>query len=283
MTINTSFLKQLDKFSLVIRKKVTSSFTGERRAFNVGAGLIFRDYANYSYGDDFKSIDWKAYARSDKLFVKRYEEDRNLTVHIIVDFSGSMDFGVKTKKYEYASMIALGFAYIALKNNERFVLTTFDDKLEFFKPSKGTKQIASMLSYLNKKKAVGVSSFEQSLLKYKQLVGSKALVVVISDFFYDTKQISNILHRYKNNKIILVQVLDALEKNLDLEGNYDLLDLESDSKLNTFIDPYLRKKYFENLELHQAKIKEVCSEVKADFFVIGSDENIFDVFYKVLY
>ena len=283
MTINTDFLRQLDEFQLVVKKKVTSSFTGDRRSEVTGSGLVFRDYANYVYGDDFKNIDWKAFGRTDKFFVKRYEEDRNLTVHIIVDFSGSMDFGGKVKKYEYASMIALGFAYIAMKNNERFVLGTFDDKLDFFRPSKGRGNIASILNYLNKKKAVGVSSFYESLIKYKKLVSSRSLLVIISDFFYDTKQVEGILNKYKKNKIVLIQVLDELEKNLNIDGDYDLIDLESSDRLHTFVDPYLRKKYFEQLQDHQAKIRKISDSLKADFYVVGSDENVFDVFYRVLY
>ena len=121
---------------LVINKKITSSFVGERRSESAGSGLIFKDHSPYVFGDDFKHIDWKVYAKTDKLFVKRYEEDRNLTVHIVIDFSGSMDFGSKVKKFEYASMIGLGFAHIALRNNEKFVLTTFDDKLDFFRAKK---------------------------------------------------------------------------------------------------------------------------------------------------
>ncbi len=281
--IRSDFLRQLDKFQLVIKKRVTSSFTGERRADTAGTGLIFRDYSNYVFGDDFRSIDWKAYAKTEKLYVKRYEEDRNLTVHIVIDFSGSMDFGNKLKKYEYASMIGLGFSYIALKNNEKFVLSTFDDKLEFFRPKKGAGQIASILAYLNKKQAVGVSSFEKSLIKYKELISARAMVVIVSDFFYDVQQIKGMLHRYKKNKIILIQVLDPLERKLNLEGDYELVDLESDARLHTFVDPYLRKKYFEELELHQAKIRDACGDVKADFYIVGSDENIFDVFYKILY
>lgn len=281
--IKTDFLKQLDKFNLVIKKKVTSSFTGGRKAETAGSGLIFRDYSNYVFGDDFKNIDWRAYAKTEKLYVKRYEEDRNLTVHIIVDYSGSMDFGSKLKKYEYASMIGLGFAYIALKNNEKFVFATFDDKLDFFKPRKGVRQIAAMLAYLNKKTAVGVSSFEKSLIKYRELINSRALIVFISDFFYDVEQIKNILHRYKKNKIILIQILDPIEKKLDFEGDFDLIDLESDVRMHTFVDPYLRKKYLEELQLHQIKVKSACGEIKADFHIVSSDENIFDVFYRVLY
>src|SRR3989339_1754508 len=280
--IRTEFLKQLDKLDFAIHKRVTSNFVGGRRAELGGSGIIFRDYSSYVYGDDFKHIDWKAYAKTDKLYVKRFEEDRNLTVHIIIDFSGSMNFGMKIKKYEYASMIGLGFAHIALRNNEKFVLATFDDKLEFFKPKKGMNQIAAMLNYLNSKKATGVSSFEKSLLKYRQLISSRALVVIISDFFYDAEQIRNILHRYKKNRIMLIQVLDHLERSLDIEGDFDLIDLESDARLHTFIDPYLRKKYFQQLEMHQGKILNECKKVKAGFYVVGTDENIFDVFYRIL-
>ncbi len=281
--IKADFLKQLDKFSLVVRKNVSSSFIGERRSFSTGTGLIFRDYASYSFGDDFKSIDWKAYAKTEKLYVKRYDEDRNLTVHLILDFSASMNFGTKIKKYEYASMIGLGFASLALKNNEKFVLATFDDTLDFFKPKKGVRQIASILQYLNTKKAAGVSSFERSLMSYKQLVGTRSLIVIISDFFYDLEQIKNILYRYKKSQIILVQVLDDLEKHLKLEGDFNLKDLESNSQLHTYIDPYLRNSYLEELKVHQNKIKDLCTQVRAEFYPVSTDENIFDVFYRILH
>jgi len=282
MTINADFIKHLEKFDIIIKKKIASSFIGERRSERTGSGLVFSDYANYSFGDDFKHIDWKVYGRTDRLFVKRFEEDRNLTVHLIVDFSGSMNFGSSIKKFEYASMVALGFSYIALRNNEKFVLSTFDDKLEFFKPKKGGQQLASILHYLNSKKASGVSSFESSLFQYKALVNSKALIVIISDFFYDIEQIKNVLYRYKNNKVKLVQVLDSMERKLNIDGDYTLIDLESNASMKTFIDPYLKKKYFERLEFHNSKIKDVCGMVGADFYSVSTNQDVFDVFYNIL-
>src|SRR3989344_1050700 len=174
MAISTDFLRQLEKFNLVIRKKVASSFVGERRADVTGSGLIFRDYSNYSYGDDFKNIDWRAYAKSEKLYVKRYEEDRNLTIHILLDLSGSMDIG---------------------------------------------------------------------------------------------------------NKIKLIQVLDSMEKKMDIEGDYNLIDLETDGRMHTFVDSFLKKQYFNKLEMHNASIIDACGSVKADFFSVSSDGGIFDVFY----
>ncbi len=280
--IPTDFLDQLDKFSLIIKKKITSNFTGEKKTEVVGSGLIFRDYASYVPGDDFKHIDWKVYGRTDRLVVKRFEEDRNLTVHVLIDFSGSMNFGAKLKKSDYASMIGLGFIYIALKNNERFVLSTFDDSLDFFQAKKGSKNLMSIVEYLNSKKPRGKSNFQDALSKYKSLITSKALVVVISDFLYDAVIIQEFLYRFRNNKIKLVQVLDKTERKMDLDGDYELVDLETEDVLKTYVDPVVRKNYLNDLDRHNARIKELCEDIGADFYTVSNDESIFDVFYKIL-
>lgn len=280
--IDSSFLKQLDKFSLIINKKVTSNYAGQRESRAIGSGLIFKDHTNYSLGDDFRNINWNIYARLNKLFIKRYEEERNLTVHVIVDFSGSMDYGKKIRKSEYASMVGLGYAYIAMKNNEKFVLSTFSDKLEVFRPKKGVKQLATIIDYLERKKAGGVSSFYTSLIKYKNLINSKSLIVVISDFLYDIKEIRDVLVRLGHNEIKLIQVLDPVEKKMNLEGDYDLVDAESSNILRTFINPFLRKKYQNKLGEHNDKIIQVCNNLRANFYSVTTDQPIFDVFYYSL-
>src|SRR4030042_1668123 len=122
--IKTDFLRQLDRFSLILTKRKTSTYVGEKKSPATGKGLIFKDHTQYVPGEDFRSVDWRVFARTDKLFVKRYEEERNATVHILIDMSGSMNFGTECTKAEYASMLGLGFAYLAMKNNERFVLCT---------------------------------------------------------------------------------------------------------------------------------------------------------------
>lgn len=280
--IPTDFLQQLDRFSLIIKKKITSNFMGEKKTEVVGSGLIFRDYSAYVAGDDFKHIDWKVYGRLNRLVVKRFEEDRNLTVHVLIDFSGSMNFGAKLKKYEYASMIGLGFIYIAMKNNERFVLSTFGDRFDFFHAKKGYHNLVAILEYLNSKKSKGKSNFQDALARYKSLISSRALVVVISDFLYDPVVIQEFLYRFRNNKIKLIQVLDKTEKKLDLEGDYELVDLETEDVMKTYVDPVVRKTYLSDLAKHNARIMDICKEVNADFFTVSNDEDVFDVFYKIL-
>src|SRR3989339_535514 len=105
--IDTSFLEQLTRFNLVINKRVTSNLTGPRRSVAAGRGLTFKDYRIYAPGDDIRLIDWKVYARTDHLYIKSYEEERNMTVHVVADCSASMNFGKPVTKWDYASMIGV--------------------------------------------------------------------------------------------------------------------------------------------------------------------------------
>ncbi len=282
MAIDLSFLHKLDRMSLIINKRLTSNYVGERRAIATGRGLIFKDHAIYSPGDDFRAIDWKVLARLDKLFVKRFEEERNLTVHVVIDYSGSMAFGGKIKKYEYADMLGLGFCYMAMKHNERFVVSTFADRLEVFKPKRGRSNLMRVLDYLNTRKPKGLSKFGASLAAYKKRVNTRSFIVILSDFLYDTDEIKEALQRYKDHHMVLIQVLDKTETELDVEGDFKLVDSETDDSLRTFISPYARKNYLEQLAVHQAKIKKACDEIGAKFFVFSTGHSIFDAFYQVL-
>ena len=125
--IDISFLKELDRFNLVLKKRVLSRYQGERQSHAEGQGLVFADYKDYVPGDDFRAIDWRVYARTDKLHVRRYEEERSLSSHVIVDYSSSMDFGKGVTKADYAAMLGLGFAYLALRENEKFQFSTFSE------------------------------------------------------------------------------------------------------------------------------------------------------------
>jgi len=281
--IDISFLRQLDRFDMIMRKHVTSSFIGERKAPFTGRGLLFKDYTIYTPGEDLRYIDWKVFGRTDKLWIRRFEEDRNLVVHCVIDASASMDFGSKKyKKFEFASMIGLGFASVALRNNERFVLSTFSDGLEPFKPKKGRRQLVTAHAYLSEKKPRGRSNLEESMARYKRFLGSKSMIVILSDFLYPVEQIRNTLYRYRDHQIKLVQVLDPLEVDLNVEGDFKISDMESNDVMRTFISPRLRSQYLQSMRVHNASIMKACNEVGAKFFSFPSDYPIFDAFYHML-
>ncbi len=280
--IDTSFLKQLDRFSLVIRKRVTSSYAGPRKSIAFGKGLTFRDHRIYAPGDDIRSVDWKVFARTDDLYVKMYEEERNLVVHTILDASKSMDFGKSVSKFNYSAMLCVGFAYLAMKENEKVQFSTFSDNLEVFHRGKGRSQLASMVHHLNNFKLGGSSRIKDSLFLYKRFIRSRSLIVLVSDFLVDIEEIRAALNSVGDHEMKVIQVLDPVEKELKFQGNFNLADSETREKLKTNVSPRAREHYQSMLDDHSAKIEEACNTIGADFHLVTTDMPVFDVFYKIL-
>ena len=280
--INTDFLDQLNRFHLVVKKRVTSNYIGLRKSVSAGRGLTFKDHRLYAPGDDIRLIDWKVFARTDDLHIKTFEEERNLTAHIIMDSSASMGFGKPISKFDYASMLGVGFAYLAMRENEKFQFSTFSDGLEVFQSRRGMSQLASMVFHLNNTKTQGLSKILNAMVQYKKLVGSRSLLVLISDFLVDIDEAIEALYNLGDNEIKVVQVLDPIEKDLKYSGDFKLIDSETNSMLRTYISPRLRVQYQQMLDNHSAKIEETCNKLGIHFFQITTDTPIFDAFYRVL-
>jgi len=280
--IDISFLKELDRFNIILKRRVLSKYHGERQSRAQGQGLIFNDYRDYVPGDDFRAIDWKIYSRTDKFFIKQFEEERNMTVHIIVDASGSMKYGRKITKFDYASMIGMGFAYMALRNNEKFNFSTFSDSLNYLRARKGMNQLLNILGMLEKLKVDGKSELGRTLDEYKKYMHSKSFVVLISDFLYDIEDIKNVLSRYTKHEVVAIQVLDPDERKLPMYGDMVLEDSELHSKLRTFISNRLIKGYRDKIEYHIHAIKDLCEHLGYDFISITTDMPIFDTFYAAM-
>lgn len=243
------------------------------------------DYRAYVPGDDIRAVDWKVYARTDKLVIKRYEEERSLTLHIVLDQSASMNFGKKGSKFEYGAMLGLGFAYLAMKENERFEFSTFGDELRVYKARRGMHQLANMVNYLDTVKVKGNTKFSDMMAQYKKLIKTRSIIVVISDFLFDLEEIKQgliSLGRLGKHEIKVIQVLDPVETELNIEGDVQLKDSESGEVLKTHISPRLRQHYKVQLNEHSQKIHEICSTLGMGFYYVNSDIPIFDAFYEIL-
>ncbi len=279
--ITADFLGELDRFHLILHKRVTSKYFGSRASISTGRGSTLKDYRIYSEGDDFRQIDWKIYARTDHLYIRRYEEERNMTVHVIIDDSASMNYG-KPKKFEYAAMLGVGFAYLALKDQERFQFATFSDTLETFQPRRGLHHVAAMIDHMNQVKVRGKSNFLDAMMKYRKILGTKSTIIIISDFLLDPEEVKEGILRLGNHDIKLIQVLDPGEKELQISGDVKLQDAETDEILRTYISPRLVSQYELQLESHETRLNRICTDTKADFYLATTDTPIFDIFYRML-
>ncbi len=281
--IEEDFLKHLDRMCLLVNKRISSNYIGERSSYESGKGNLFKEHRIYTSGDDYKDIDWKVYGRTDKLHIKRFEEDKSLSVHIIIDSSKSMDYASdKITKFEYSSMIGLSFAYMAMKKNEKFILSTFSDNLDVFLPRRGKAQFVRTLDYLRNKNAEGKTRFEDSLTGYLKKIGSRSMVVIVSDFFYDLDEIARSLGRFKNCEIKLIQVLDDVESNMNLKGNLKLKDMETSEVIHAFMDKITKKNYMNKKKEHNARLKWIADSIGAEFYSFNSSSPIFDSIYEVL-
>jgi len=280
--IDISFLKELDRFNIVLKKRVLSRYQGERESHAEGQGLVFSDYKDYAPGDDFRAIDWKVYARTNKFFVKQFEEERNMTVHVVVDGSASMNYGKKITKFDYASMIGLGFAYMAMRNNEKFNFSTFAENLNYLRARKGMNHLLAILGILEKLKIRGKTELRKAFDEYKKYLKSKSFIVIISDFLYDIEEIKEVLARFTKHEVVVVQVLDPDERRLPFYGDIILEDSELHTKLRTFISNRLIRNYRDKIEHHIHAIKDVCEHLGHDFISVTTDMPVFDTFYAAL-
>jgi len=273
--MDTEFFKELDKFSLLVKKRVSTAYTGGRKSLRYGRGITPVGYREYRKGDDFKLVDWKAYGRTEKLYVREHEEERSLVVHIILDASESMGYD---RKFEYASQIAAGFAYIATLENEKYVISRFSVDLDPGEPRRGRRYLFQTIDELDRTSPHGQTNLKKVSEQFDQLIRSTSLVVVVSDFLEDTDDIVSSIYRLSGHDLIVIHLMALDEAEMKLGGDVRLVDMETHQPLITRVSEKQREQYRKKLEEHLSKIKATCNAVGADFFSFRTDKPIFDAF-----
>jgi len=286
--IDTEFISQLKKLDLLAKKKIISSYAGGKPSLQQGRGIEPVDHREYYPGDDPKFVDWNVYGRTERLFIKRFEEEKSLTTHILVDASNSMDFAspqaAGRSKFDYASMLAIGFAYLVAKENEKFGMSTFDTDLKHvLQPKRGRKHFFTAIDMLNSEKLGGTTNLRDCAGEYAKMIKTKSLVVVITDFLEPIETVKKGLFRLakKTRNLIAIHVADPAEIRLDWQGDIKLHDLETDQVKKIFFSPSLRRDYAVKFIAHMERVRGVCDDIGADFFSTTTDEDMFKLFFEI--
>lgn len=281
--IDIDFLRQLDRYNMAIRKRVSTVYAGNRPSTRVGKGIDTVGYREYYPGDEMKDIDWKAYSRTEKLYVRQFEEEKTLTAHILLDASKSMDYPEQTAtKYEYAAMIALGIAYTVSRKNDKFAISTFNENVDINAPKRGMRYLLELTDRLADHELAGSTDVDIVTHKYERLIKSRSLVVIISDFMEDFKHIESSVLRLSGNDLILIQILDPFERNLPIKGDSRFYDMENGSEMKTYISDGFRKNYLKELEKHNAAIDGICKKTGAKFYSFTTDVPVFESFLRII-
>ena len=281
--IDLDFLRQLDRYNMAIRKRVSTVYAGNRPSTRIGKGIDTVGYREYYPGDEMKDIDWKAYSRTEKLYVRQFEEEKTLTAHILVDASKSMDFPDKAvKKYEFAAMMALGVAYTVSRKNDKFAVSTFSEDININAPKRGMRYLLELTERLAECPLKGVTDLDICTHKYEKLIKSRSLIVIISDFMDDISHIESSVLRLSGNDLVLIQILDPFEKSLPIKGDSRFFDMESGAEMKTYISKSFRDNYFKELEKHNAAIDKVCKKTGAKFYSFTTDSSVFESFLQII-
>lgn len=253
------FLRKLERLELLARKIFRGLVRGEHSTQRRGRGLEFSDFRRYQPGDDLRYIDWNIYSRLDRLFLKLYASDEDLTLHLLIDCSASMGFG-EPLKFDYARKLAAALGYIGLNNLDRVGVRAFSAGASATLPGlKSKQQMATLLPFLLKLKSVDTTDFAGAMREFAANMRSPGVVVVITDLLGDDELMHGLDSlRYGDHDITLVQLLAEDEINPPLDGPLNLVDSEDRDSLKVTVDANLRQLYLTRLQTHLDTLEQHC-------------------------
>lgn len=297
--LNPSALSKLANLEMKAKFVVEGFMTGLHKSPYHGFSVEFAEHRQYMPGDDLKHLDWKVFARTDKYFIKQYEEETNLKAYILLDISKSMDFSysnmnknpglknlfTKSKKpkdnitkLEYGSYIAASLAYLMLLQRDAVSLTTYDTSIRKFIPAKSTKaNLKLILKELSNIKAGNATGTANSLNVIADKIKRRGIIIIISDLFDNQEEVMKSLRhfRYDKNEVILFQVLDPVEMSFIDSSPVRLID--SETKEEMFSQPSdVKKEYSEIMNNFIQKYKSECMKNNIDYVLLTTDTP-FDV------
>ena len=270
---DTDFLKKLDTIVLNARMLMSEGSGGNRKSKSKGSSVEFSDFREYTIGDDFRRIDWNAYGRFDRLFVKLFMEEREALVNIFIDGSKSMDYG-SPKKSELALKLSGVFAFLALNNLDRVCINSL--KLNNIKSSThvtGRVMFDRCMSFIESIDFSGETDINSSIKKKD--FKSRGVSIILSDFFSPGGIEEAIKYlMFKKQDVVLVHVLSPEELNPELDGQVRLVDSETGKPMDIAVSPILLKQYHKELNSFTNGIREFCTRMGASYVQISSGESI---------
>jgi uncharacterized protein (DUF58 family) len=279
--LDEDFLRKLESLKMLAKRGFKGPLRGVHIARRTGASLEFLDYRTYQAGDDFRYIDWNVYGRLDKLFLKLFREEEDLTIHILLDMSGSMDFGTPRKAI-YAKKIAASLGYIGLAHLDRVGITAFSETLgSSLTPVRGKNQYLHLLRYLLPLQPEGRTSFNSCCESYASTCKRPGVAIVISDLM-DPRGFTEGLDalRYRKFDISLIQVLNQHEMNPIADGYLTLKEVETGQTRRMNLDNDLLDLYRMRMRRYLDEISEFCHHHGIDYFIpdtgVPFEDFVFD-------
>jgi len=267
----------LNSMALRARMIVEGYIIGHHRSPYHGFSVEFAEHRAYGSGDEIRHIDWRLYGKTDRLYVKRYEEETNLRSHLILDTSRSMQYtSSEVTKLQYGNYLVAALSYLMINQQDAAGLAQFDDKLRsFIHPKSTPSHLNTLLSHLDDETAGNDTQIEPVLHKMAERIKKRGLVVLISDLFDDPENIMSGLKHFRHNKqeVIVFHILDRKELDFDFNSRTKFLDMETGEEITT--EPWhIRSNYNDLIKDLQDYYRSECRQHRIDYVSLFTDQNL---------
>jgi uncharacterized protein (DUF58 family) len=286
-----SFLKKLEMLTLVARQLFRGDTRGERRSTVHGASVEFADFRPYVQGDDFRRIDWNAYAKFESLMLRLFVEEQELAVHLLLDCSASMNYGepASANKFYYARRLVAALAYMALSNTDKvsFTPVAIDTEADTFlgAPSgtmRGKPGILRLMESLERLKPAGKTDLNASLTRFAaRTTGRSGLVIVVSDFLSDPGYEEGIKRlRYNKHDVVMLQTLAPQELSPELLGDVRLVDMETQSAVDISANRAVLQAYAKRLAAFLGDVESFAHKHGCSYVLAGTGSSFEELVLK---
>ncbi len=272
--LSADFITKLQQLSVVISKSFAGKMRGERRSIRKGSSVEFADFRNYAVGDDLRYVDWNAYARLEKLFIKLFVEEDDVTVHLILDNSISMNFGSPTKLH-YGKQICAALGYIALCKYDRVSVTAISDNNRLsIQNLRGRGKSRQLFEWLQALTPEGGTNISKSLRDYAATCTSTGPVLLISDCMSNDVELGLRALTGRRFSPSVMQLLSREEIMPAYTGDLKLVDSETGQIKEITVTPGLIKKYLNKLHGYNEYLQGVCNRYGINYVNTVTDSPI---------
>ena len=275
--LNPEIISNLDNLMLKARVIVEGFMVGIHRSPFHGFSVEFSEHKGYAIGDDIKHLDWKLWAKTDKYYIKQFEEETNLQCHIFLDMSKSMSYNSHDiSKIQYAQMLTAALGYLIINQQDSLGLTLFDKKVRTVIPPKSSKShLKTIMSVLNNIVCGPETKISRVLHQGAEMIHKKGLIVLISDLFDNPKNvIESLKHfRYKKNEVIVFHILDPQE--LELKYNEQIMFEDLETKEQILTEPWhIQKIYKKEISSFLGHYQNECRKNKISYNLLTTNISL---------
>jgi uncharacterized protein (DUF58 family) len=278
-------LTQLGRLEVIARTVVDGSLSGKHRSTHKGGCTDFAEYRPYTQGDDIRQLDWKKYAKTDRYYVKRYDDETNMQALLIADASGSMQFGMSTvTKWRYAQMAAACLGHLLLRQRDSVGLAVVGDRLhDYVKPLPRANHLSRVINVLERIDAAGKSKLDESLQDLTGRLKRRGMVLLLSDCFTDVPKLKHVLEQFRlrGHDVLVFQILAPEELDFPFRRESFFQDLELPRRIQ--VNPNtLRKQYLAEFRAFREQLQNALTDIGADLVTFRTDQDLGAILAKYL-